>query len=237
MIATKANAHLHNIWSRNIFPVSMEGCVLYLPLWQEDMQGTTLLSYDPYIHSSTKEGATWGSQGRIFDGIDDNIKVPDHVTLDITSRITIEAWYKSDNDQNGTVRFVVAKLNDAGDTPIYMLSFDHPTANWRGAFTLYDGSWHLQDNQLVISKDVFHHHVGTYDGTNIRTFLDGEIGKTKEAIGLTINTSTGDLYLARDRLVSPRLFDGIIGEVRIYNRALTPQEVQWNYQVTKRRYV
>lgn len=56
----------YNIWSRNIFPFDMENVVLYLPLWQEDMQGSTILGYDRYHNSGTVTGATYGYTGRTF---------------------------------------------------------------------------------------------------------------------------------------------------------------------------
>lgn len=73
MIGTRER--LYNIWSRNIFPASMENCVLYLPLWQEDMQSSPLLSYDPNHHSCTVIGALWKPYGRNFDGTNDFIAV------------------------------------------------------------------------------------------------------------------------------------------------------------------
>src|SRR3990167_5915362 len=46
--------------------------VLYLPLWKKD--GSSFMSDDAYGHLATVTGATWGSQGRTFDGVDDLIE-------------------------------------------------------------------------------------------------------------------------------------------------------------------
>lgn len=109
VLAVPQRTHFHNIWSRNIFPVSMEGCVLYLPLWQEDMQKSTLISYDHYHHFSTVTGALWSSQGRSFDGVDDRVApdaLPQVSSLSIGTIVTVATM--TDSGTPDTQRVVLA---------------------------------------------------------------------------------------------------------------------------------
>jgi len=63
-----------------------------------------------------------------------------------------------------------------------------------------------------------------------------DAGITKESTRSdTISYLNTDLIIGEARNLA-RDFDGRIGEVRLYNRALTPLEIENNYLATKWRY-
>jgi hypothetical protein len=78
----------------------------------------------------------------------------------------------------------------------------------------------------LISADEWYHAAATYDGTTIRLYVNGqEKGSEKVLLNTAALTSTiGRL----DREGS--YFDGIIDDVRIYNRALSDEQVKALYQ-------
>ncbi len=76
------------ILNRYNFPVSMEGCVLYLPLGQEDMQGSSIISYDQYHHSCAVTGTLWTPQGRDFNGASDRLDLADTIVPDTSWQLT-----------------------------------------------------------------------------------------------------------------------------------------------------
>jgi len=85
----------------------------------------------------------------------------------------------------------------------------------------------------VTNDDGWHFVVGQREGTAIRIFIDGRLQGTSTVaanyrlsgtsqhngyIGAITNHSTGSLY---------KLFKGLIDDVRVYNRALSTEEVLW----------
>ena len=75
----------------------------------------------------------------------------------------------------------------------------------------------------------------TYADPNIISYMNGVLKVTRSYPGI----NTGDantLSIAQGVFVSYRYFDGLIGLVQTYNRALSSQEVLQNYNATKTRF-
>jgi hypothetical protein len=73
------------------------------------------------------------------------------------------------------------------------------------------------------------HLVGTYDGTNVRIYINGVLDTDAPAAfpGDIQANPTTDLGLGNQaELTRPRQFNGIIDEVALYPEALTPERVQ-----------
>ncbi len=103
------------------------------------------------------------------------------------------------------------RQQDAGATPVVS---DSPPDS-----AVFDGNWHLV--------------AGTYDGANIRLYLDGtQIGAPKPAAGVGYGSPIGDPsfyvdgYPPQSTCVGNSDFPGQIDEVRVYDRALTATELQ-----------
>ena len=95
----------------------------------------------------------------------------------------------------------------------------------------------------VKAPNTWHHLVGTWDGTNIKTYLNGVLDSTVTSMGtLTDIMSTNNFFVG----VAPGLplagatmsnyFTGQIGRLRIYNTALTNAQVRQNYIAEAYRY-
>ena len=68
------------------------------------------------------------------------------------------------------------------------------------------------------------HVAVTYDGSNVKFYYNGILDGSIPASGaLTIDS--GDLGIGRCSLWHNQGFDGMIDDIRIYNTALTPQEI------------
>ena len=74
----------------------------------------------------------------------------------------------------------------------------------------------------------------TFDNTTARLYLNGvQTGSTTSGGPVTLN-STQSLTIGRR--VQGNFYDGNIAQVSIYNRALTAQEIQQNYNALKGRF-
>ena len=78
--------------------------------------------------------------------------------------------------------------------------------------------------RLVAARGV----VGTYDGAVANVYVDGVLRNSHEYSG-PMYVSPSDLEIGRDPSNPSRFFDGLIDEVRIYDRALTASEVERLY--------
>ena len=71
--------------------------------------------------------------------------------------------------------------------------------------------------------------MGTYDGSTIQLFVDGVLADSVSAPG-ALNTTTAPLYIgAHDASADQNTFNGLIDEVRFYDRALSADEVAARY--------
>jgi len=81
----------------------------------------------------------------------------------------------------------------------------------------------------------WHHLAGVIvSADDIRVHIDGEdVGGAYEGTATTLTAQAGDLELGH---FGALWLEGLIGEVRVYNRGLTPLEIHRNYLATKWRY-
>lgn len=162
-----------------------------------------------------------------FDGTG-RVQVPDSLLLE-PSEITVEAWVKKDGSP-GSCKYIVSKdLTDRGGYSSYGLYtgsggirfYIGYASNWIGspkapASAVWDGEWH--------------HVAGTFDGLNIKLYLDGvQVDGATSTIEDIYYFGTGNLYIGDFTNSSKLAFSGTIDEVRIWNRALIAEEIWDNF--------
>ena len=76
-----------------------------------------------------------------------------------------------------------------------------------------------------VNDGAFHHLALTYDGTNASVYCDGVLMDER---AFAINTASGTANIGA-RIFPTEFFDGAVGDVRIYNRALSSAEIQAIY--------
>jgi hypothetical protein len=190
-------------------------------------------------HGMVWNGANFtdGVTGRAFsfDGIDDYVEVPDAASLNLTSALTIEGWI---NPRSLSHRYpaIVKKSGVRGGSSTsrgYSLEFNDRTPQVVLWLYIGDQWFPSPPAEVPVGTDTWSHVAATYDGTWIRMFLNGtEIGQATYRPG-SIALSDNPLNIGRDP-ANPgdpdRYFDGLIDEVRIYNRPLTAGEIGSIYQ-------
>ncbi len=191
---------------------------------------------------------TWTNDGKFgkalsFDGSDDYVGLGDAASLNPTTQITMSVWVKMDdagtdlsqnqyfiskstsNQTASTNSYNLLMVNSGGagaDTDyLYMLISDGTNIQGTGN---YPGV-----SMDELSPSQWYHVVGVYDGSYLYLYLNGEL-KGKEATTLTGNI----VDLATETRLggrgdNTRQFDGTMDEVKIYNFALTADEVKSDY--------
>ena len=200
--------------------------VLYLPLYELD--GASFASKDAYGHLCTVTGALWTPGGRSFDGSDDKIDCGNPAALQITGNLTLEAWFNMDS-QTGWKR-IISKDDGSSNRSYFM-----HTSSGALVFGIFKSNTQYDLRGSIDLRGAgWKHAVGVNDGTNLTQYIDA-IEELSEVEGGIIDNDPVDLYLA-SRSDGVEYWKGYIGEIRIYNRALSPQEIQRNYLATKWRY-
>ncbi len=174
-------------------------------------------------NNGTISGATWvpGRFGTAlsFDGTSNWVTVPDSASLDLTSGMTLEAWiYPTALGTNW--RTVIFK-EQPGNLAYGM--YANTTAGRPNAQVFVAGSDRNVNGSAQLPVNTWTHLAATYDGANIRIFVNGsQVGVAAQTGAIT--TSTGVLRIGANN-IWPEWFQGRIDEVRIYNRALTAAEI------------
>jgi hypothetical protein len=163
-----------------------------------------------------------------FDGQNDFVSVPNNSQLNITGDITISAWIwlaRGGAGDDYSNQVIVAKTVGRGarDNP-----FDFRTEGIEPHLTLVraDASGHdyVYSTETIFLKQ-WHHVLVKVENEVPDFYLDGAItGKTVQSFTRTPTGNTKPLLIGRrdDGLY----FDGIMDDVRIYNRALSAEEIE-----------
>jgi predicted ribosomally synthesized peptide with SipW-like signal peptide len=155
-----------------------------------------------------------------FDGDDDYVEIDDDTSLGVTN-VTVSAWVYRDGSKNRS--YVVdgrdhnygIKLEDGTGKPLF--------------FVMAPDSDSLTASQ-PIPDQTWTHVAGTYDGSDVKLYIDGTIEKTGGGAG-DIDTSSGEARIG-DYIRDGYSFQGQIDDVRIYDRALSEAEVAEIYDGT-----
>lgn len=156
-----------------------------------------------------------------FDGVNDWVSVKDNASLDLSNAMTLEAWVYPLSQTNGNGA-VIVKMASGGE--VYAL-YSEEDADLPVSY-INDGEYHgvAGSNRLPVKK--WSHLVATYDGSYQRLFVNG-VQVAKSAQKTVIQQSKGKLRIGGNNL-GREYFHGYLDEVRIYNRALTINEVKSN---------
>ena len=208
-----------------------QSLVLYLPLYE--LYGSSFMSRDAYGHLCMVTGAVWRPDGRYFDGLDDWISMPYSPVLDLTDRLTIEVWGNQQIQNAGSRGGWFAKsVGEAVNTQFHLACDPDYNAEFRvvKSSTLYTAT---SDAALTLNE--FVHLVGRYDGSEVSLWINGAKQADTEAVAAPLDGGNGTSRVGQ---IFHTAYDlgGIIGELRLYSRALTPLEIQRNYLATKWRY-
>ncbi len=164
-----------------------------------------------------------------LDGSGDFVQVAQSSTLEPTE-VTVEGWVKSDNP-GGNFRYLLSKGAKACQAASYALY----TGSTGGLFFyVFDGGSPAVLSSGVTASEIWddewHHVAGTFDGSTVRLYLDGEeIGSgasTAISIGYALPT-TNDLFIGRYSGSCTLEFTGDVDELHIWARALSIEEIDF----------
>jgi hypothetical protein len=207
------------------------------------VDGSNLVSYES--GSATAYSLTGSNSGTLnngvsfspenggvlyFDGSDDYVEftdnyIGDELAISNTQDYTLEAWIKVETSSGTTTSAatIVGQTSSTGYGFQVGVSGGKPRINYGARSTSNFYSSTFEYNEWI------HVTLVKLSNAGCRSFLNGELDTTFGSSLAISNPSDGALRLGN---ASPRVtgyYDGAIGPVRIYNRALSDEEVAQNY--------
>jgi hypothetical protein len=150
---------------------------------------------------------------------------------------TAEAWVKVNASLTGQVTSVVTNQYNLSNALNYSIGTNKSPTDYNLCIGFFDGAWHNTAG-FVPTLDTWYQVVGTYNGSSLVQYVNGTANGS--AVSYTGTASSGGVTrIARrwdDTTASTNLFPGDIAVVRIYNRALTADEVNQNFNAQRRRF-
>lgn len=168
-----------------------------------------------------------------FNGSTSAVCAPNSSSLDITGPITISAWIYPTSFGGGNKARIFDK--DTGSVGYSMLldNVNKTDAFGFGVNTLAFSTKYAVSPSNVITLNKWQQVVATYDGNATVNFYVNGVQYAPSEGSVTSpasDSSTISGCIGESLDVATRSFAGNIGTVRVYNRALSPQEVQMLYE-------
>ena len=170
----------------------------------------------------TNNGATIDNNGKIgkcysFDGSNDYITVQD---VNLPNVWSYSCWLYSEVSSRSWEVVITCNIN-GGDADMQLGLYTRPSGN--NIQNTANGQYNAS---IPMTYGQWNHFVGTFDGSNLKTYLNGILVNTKAitntkldrpklTIGARCRGSNYDCY-----------FKGKLNDIRIYDHALSPLEVK-----------
>ncbi|HJM96331.1 MAG TPA: LamG-like jellyroll fold domain-containing protein, partial [Candidatus Marinimicrobia bacterium] len=203
--------------------------------------GSTAVGVIAVISGSSNSGENISALS--FDGNDDYVEVPN--TNDIYSFVgswTVEAWVKPSQSSSSTYdQPIVWKVQGTSSNE------DNYYLGWGGSspggdfgqnkFSFGTESSNNDNDYAVGSLEhqpgEFYYVAGVYDGNELKIYVNGILEGTNSIGLITPYSGSAPLRIGDNRNTNHQngTFDGIIDEVRLWNRALSSVEIESNFTI------
>jgi sialidase-1 len=178
-------------------------------------------------------GAVWttgkANNGLTFDGTNDNVDVGNKPSLQFgKGDFTASAWVKTDTVTGNRFIFWYGDVGtavpswwvrmDAGKIAFQLDGTSAPTGNY------------VATDTVVLSVGTWTHIAVTREDLIIRIYVNGVEAKGVYTSNVPdVTSASNGLSIGKDKNGTTRYWDGMIDEVRVYDRSLSSKEIQGLY--------
>jgi len=177
----------------------------------------------------------------VFDGVDDYVNQTTYNSNEIipatSNNFTIDVWFRMSSNPTDTGFLVPALFSiGGGSTNIYQYISFGPLPSRVLKLRWFDGTQNGKTSSTVLSLNQWYNITCGVSAGVILFYINSVVETSYTGNNLTNRTSivSSPLYQLGDAYYGK--FTGLIPIVRVYNRALTPQEILQNYNATKTRF-
>ncbi|MBI1926289.1 LamG domain-containing protein [Candidatus Poribacteria bacterium] len=211
--------------------------------YKDDKSLILYLPFDEGKGKRAKDASIYGNDGELdapgwvkgkfgmaleFDGQGDVVHVPTAKSdeLQLTKEGTLECWFMLKGQGNSVWPRLMSKESTTSHNGGYALRL-----NWAQGqqFELgMEGTAIADDKpEAAVKPNIWYHGAGTFKAGEHKVYLNGEVVKEKDLGVLPQEDRKNELRIGGS-FAGPRNFEGIIDEVRIWNRVLPQNEIKEN---------
>ena len=215
----------------NAWLVSVDGSVsLVLATRGDNNAGSQYLvfSQSDNVLDGNMHNAVWvdGLTGEAiaFNGTNSYVLAPNSAAFNSTTQVTMEAWVYAGEQKT-------AKIIEKGDWDGHGIGQDK-WQGWQADIVTADGQKYSVDwGQGRPTLNTWYHVAYTYDGSDLRLYVNGVEVKSVAAGG-SLKVNTRPVSIGADGSAQ-KFFNGTIDQARIYNSALTAEQILAHYDALK----
>ena len=155
-------------------------------------------------------------------------------SLPLLTTWTVEVWFFHTGVSTGTYPAIITEVYNLSPLNFALFSPNYSVSNFKlqtGYFTSNTWYW---TNEYAIAQNNWYHAVGTYDGSNVKLYVNGVLQLTTASTTVPTRSNLGIILMRR--WDAGDYFGGHLSTVKIYNRALSASEILQNYNATKGRF-
>ncbi|MGH9870528.1 MAG: LamG-like jellyroll fold domain-containing protein [Candidatus Polarisedimenticolia bacterium] len=157
-------------------------------------------------------------KGLRFDGVNDVVTAGASSALQMTTALTLEAWILPTSDVEPGLGGIIAGRDSE------FLFARNPNGNLMWLLKTTSPGWSFVTTPAVAPLQAWSHVAFTYDGSNVRTYLNGALASTQAASGpIQPATAPSNQFRIGGRYstaAGTRYFAGVIDDVSLWNVAL-----------------
>jgi hypothetical protein len=221
-------------WTRKMYSF-FTGELDLIGYWDFDEGiGSVLHDNSVFGNDGIIHGASWtnGIRGNAlrFDGINDYVDIGNDKSIKPDFPITISCWIKAERENSYSIIFLNDKWkNNKGYYGVLLLKNedDKFKINYGDGDEGGPDDRRGKESTTIINTNIWYHVVGIVRGpTDMDIYINGvnDGGSYDGSGGSTIGYSDSSGYIAQTGHLE-HFFEGIIDEMRIYNRALSENEI------------
>lgn len=216
----------------------------YYPL--DEDSGTTAYDYSGNENHGTANGAGPSGTGTVagplnasayeFDGTDDEVTYSNSLQNSSAQSVTVSAWVNLDTFT--TRAGILAEYDSSINNSSYSLWVESSTGTVRWQQRNSSGGNMYAISNTSLTTGSWYHLVGITDVQvpELRLYIDGTENTTGTYDG-TSPKGTFEFNKIGFESGNSEYTDGAISDVRIYDRALSPQEIAYLYQVGQEAHI
>ena len=201
------------VYNRSLTPYEIREAAYMRAYYKMDSNANDETGYNNGTLSTANPAAVAAKVGNGYDfdsAAVNFVKANDHSTIDLGSNLTIAAWIKPETlPANATI---VNKKYESSTTGYELRAVG-------AKLKLLINNAAATTTQNLLTSGVFQHVVVTFDGSNARFYINSEL-KDTVSLSASIGANTDPLHIGIYRDETNYKFNGIIDDVRIYDRTM-----------------
>jgi len=183
------------------------------------------------VNGPTFSSANGG--GIVFDNVDDYVNCGNNSSVNFINNFTLGIWFNAQSyGENGFGRLFDKSSGTSNGFALLVDNINQPNGL---QFNINNNIGVLFSPANSISLNRYFYVTLVVRSNQAFMYRNGDLINSSATFSSPINTSSVNLLIG-NRLATDRTFNGVIGVVQAYSKALTPEEILQNYNATKGRF-